>query len=143
MLFDSYYNHIIAEANTLKGNDFKGVFGLGERANKDFFYKDGVYSMWTRDIPTPDEDGKLPGKNMYGVHPFYMYKHKEASWVGVLYKLAHAQDWWIKNNKDAGTVGLTTIATGGVADIYVMQGSTPDGVVQNYFSLIGNPVLVP
>jgi hypothetical protein len=33
--------------------------------------------MWSRDIPTPDEDGKLPGKNMYGVHPFYMYKHKD------------------------------------------------------------------
>lgn len=30
--------------------------------------------MWTKDIPTPIEDGKAPGKEMYGVHPFYMYK---------------------------------------------------------------------
>jgi hypothetical protein len=76
--------------------------------------------MWARDIPTPDETGSLPGANMYGTHPFFMYKHKQNAWVGVLYKLAHAQDWWIKNNIVDGTVDLSTIATGGVADIYVM-----------------------
>lgn len=31
--------------------------------------------MWSKDIPTPIEDGKAPGKHMYGVHPFYMYKN--------------------------------------------------------------------
>lgn len=28
-------------------------------------------------------------------------------------------------------------------DIYVMQGATPDKVVGQYFTIIGNPVLVP
>jgi len=120
MLFDSYLNWIEVTANTPKDQDFSGVFGLGERANKDFFLKDGVYSMWSRDQPTPDEEGTLPGANMYGVHPYFMYKHKQGAWVGVLYKLAHAQDWWVKNNINVGTVDLSTIATGGVADIYVM-----------------------
>lgn len=46
--------------------------------------------MWSRDQPTPDETGTLPGSNMYGVHPYFMYKHKQGAWVGVLYKLAHA-----------------------------------------------------
>lgn len=49
MLLDSYLNAINVQVQTLKGNDFKGIFGLGERANKDFFLKDGVYSMWSRD----------------------------------------------------------------------------------------------
>ena len=93
--------------------------------------------MWARDQPTPDETGTLPGANMYGTHPFFMYNHKPKVWVGVFYKLAHAQDWWVKNNVNDGYVSLTTIATGGVADIYVMQGSTPDSVVTSYFNIIG------
>jgi Galactose mutarotase-like len=90
MMFDSYYNYINVEANTPTGNDFRGVFGLGERASKDFFLQNGVYTMWSRDQPTPDETGTLPGNNMYGTHPYFMYKHKKDAWVGVLYKLAHA-----------------------------------------------------
>lgn len=77
--------------NSQAGDTFKGIFGLGEKANHDFFYKDGVYSLWTKDIPNPIEDGKLPGKNMYGVHPFYMYQGQGTeSWVGVFQKLAAA-----------------------------------------------------
>lgn len=90
MMFDQYLNWIDVKVNTMKEGDFKGILGLGERANKDFFYKDGVYSMWARDQPTPDETGTLPAANMYGTHPFFMYKHKAGAWVGVYYKLAHA-----------------------------------------------------
>lgn len=32
---------------------FRGVFGLSERASKDFFYKSGVYSLFARDIDNP------------------------------------------------------------------------------------------
>lgn len=62
LLYDEYLNWINVEATTMiTGDDFTGVFGLGERANKDFFYKDGVYSMWSRDSLTPDETGSVPG----------------------------------------------------------------------------------
>ncbi len=98
MLYDEYFNWIKVKAYTESGNNFRGVFGLGERANNDFFYKDGVYGMHSRDQPTPDEHGTLPGANMYGVHPFFMYKYQSNAWVGVYYKLAQAQDWWIKND---------------------------------------------
>ena len=138
LLYDEYYNYIKTRAYTTKG-----VFGLGERANKDFFFKDGVYSMWTRDSTTPDETGKLPGNNMYGTHPFFMYKQASNSWIGVFQKIANAQDWYINNNIAAGAVDLTTITTGGVTDIFVMQGTTPDKVVNQYFTIVGNPVLVP
>jgi hypothetical protein len=95
MIYHDYLNWIKVQAYTESGDKFKGVFGLGERANFDFFYKDGVYSMWSKDIPTPIETGDLPASNMYGTHPYFMYKHKSNAWVGVLYKLAAAQDWWI------------------------------------------------
>jgi len=71
----------------MKDKDFTGIFGLGERASHDFFYQDGVYSLWTRDVGTPVENGKPQGNNMYGVHPFYMFKRDVSNWVGVFYRL--------------------------------------------------------
>jgi len=29
--------------------------------------------MWNMDRGMPFEDGKPPGKNLYGTHPFYMF----------------------------------------------------------------------
>lgn len=46
--------------------------GLGQRNTDDLYLKDGVYSMWTRDGETQDEDGTLPAQNTNGVHPFIM-----------------------------------------------------------------------
>lgn len=89
--------------------------------------------MQSRDQPTPDEDGQSPGKNMYSVHPFFMYNHKPGVFTGVLYKLANSQDWFIKNDKANGFVNLQTIADGGVGDIYVWQGTTPDQVITQYY----------
>lgn len=62
--------------------------------------------MWTKDIPTPIDFGDLPAANMYGTHPYFMYKHKPQTYVGALYKLAAAQDWWIQNDPVNGKVGI-------------------------------------
>jgi hypothetical protein len=44
-----------------------------------------------------NDDGTLPGKNGYGVHPFFMFQHSPEKWVGVFSKQAHAQDWIVNN----------------------------------------------
>lgn len=49
--------------------------GLGERVSSDLFYDDGVYSIWNRDAGTPPDNGRPPGKNVYGTHPFFMYQN--------------------------------------------------------------------
>ncbi len=49
MLFDSYYNQINVGLKVPAGDQFKGIWGLGERAYANFFYEDGVYTMWARD----------------------------------------------------------------------------------------------
>jgi hypothetical protein len=46
--------------------------------------------MWSLDEISRAEDGKLPGKNSYGVHPFFMYQHSQEQWVGVFFKSAQA-----------------------------------------------------
>lgn len=76
MVYDDYLNWLRVHVVTPSRNDFTGIFGLGERASEDFFYKDGVYSMWSKDIPTPIETSHLPASNMYGTHPYFMYRHK-------------------------------------------------------------------
>ena len=72
-----------------------------------------------------------------------MYKHKSNQWVGIIYNLAAAQDWWIKNDPVNGKIKIQTVAVGGIVDMYIMMGSTPDQVITKYMTLIGNPVLVP
>jgi hypothetical protein len=90
MVYDEYLNWVKVQVTTEANEKFNGIFGLGERASFDFFYRDGVYSMWSKDIPTPIESGDLPAANMYGTHPYFMYKHKAGAYVGALYKLAAA-----------------------------------------------------
>ena len=64
--------------------------GLGGRVQDNLFYADGVYSIWNRDAGLPPDDGELPGKNIYGTHPFFMYKNNNNAWVGVFTKVAAA-----------------------------------------------------
>lgn len=52
MLFHEYLNWIKVEANGEPSDSeesFRGIFGLGERATKNFFYNSGVYSLWAKD----------------------------------------------------------------------------------------------
>ena len=133
LLFNEYINWVNMQINAQPADteeDFHGIFGLGERSTKDFFYKTGVYSLWSKDTWNPQENGKLPGKQVYGVHPFYMFKHSANSWVGVFHNLAQAQDWWINNDYASGNVSLSTIATGGLGDIYVMLSAPkPESII--------------
>jgi len=68
----------------------KGVMGLFERTSLDLYLPDGVYSLWSRDIPNPIEDGKAPGKNLYGTHPVVFATATDSSWFGVYSNLAAA-----------------------------------------------------
>lgn len=149
MVLSEYLNFMSVTVNTDK--DFRtGVLGLTERVSGDLFLGDGVYSLWARDQPDPVETGKSPGNNMYGTHPFYMGKAPvdatsgvSTGWFGVFANNAAAQDWWIKNNYETGAVDVTTIATGGAGDLYVMTATSPEEVTKLYHSIVGTPVLTP
>ena len=67
----------------------------------------------------------------------------DSGWFGVYTNLANAQDWWVKNDKTAGSTKLTTIAAGGIADISIIFGSNPSEVVKTYHEIVGKPVLTP
>ena len=141
MFIQEYINYLDVTVNT--DSKFRtGILGLTERVSDDLFLDTGVYSLWARDTADPAETGKAPGNNMYGTHPFYMGK-ATTGWFGVFANNAAAQDWWITNDADTGSVNLKTIATGGAGDLYVMMGDTPNDVTKLYHTVVGTPVLIP
>lgn len=144
LMYDQYMSIVKTTLQTMKGDNFQGIFGLGERQGKDFFFKDGVYTLWSKDQAITVEDGKQPTKSLYGVHPFYMFKHNTSSWVGVYTNMAQAQDWWVRNTPATGTIDLRTISTGAVSDIYVfLDQQTPDKILERYYTMIGKPAFIP
>jgi hypothetical protein len=46
--------------------------------------------MWARDAGMPFDNGRPAGKNVYGTHPFFIYKNAPGTWVGVFTKVAAA-----------------------------------------------------
>jgi hypothetical protein len=127
LLYDSWLNIIKTSLNTSKGDKFHGILGLGERIHtgSSLFFEDGVYSVFNRDSPSPEETGEAPGNNIYGSHPFYMFKTDTSIWTGVFTNIMSPSDYYVKSDKASGKVDITTVATGGVADLYVIIGYSP------------------
>jgi hypothetical protein len=76
--------------STAEPGAFKGVMGILEQTSTDLFLKDGVYTLWSRDTPNPEQTTKAPGANMYGTHPFIMAKATDKTWFGQFINLAAA-----------------------------------------------------
>ena len=135
-VYSEYYKKSTAVINS----DGK-IFGLGERVGE-FFLAEGVYTLWARDIPSPIEDGKKPGKNIYGTHPVYFSKlAKSDQFFAVFDHNAGAQDYVIK--KDGNDWKITQIKTSGVTDQFIILNDQISEVVHEYIELVGHPIMVP
>ena len=73
-----------------------------------------------------------------------MGKDQDSNWFGVYTNLAAAQDWYVRNEDyNGGNVYIQTLAAGGLGDVYIMMGPTPNKVTKLYHSVVGKPVLTP
>lgn len=55
-IYDSYVNWVgMTALTTMKGDNYRGVLGLGERSSDNLFFQDGIYSMWAYDEPTKND----------------------------------------------------------------------------------------
>ena len=126
-------------------NNFHGIMGLSDQVRDNLFLQDGIYTLWNRNANSPQADGKLPGKNMYGSSPFYMGKANDpkGSWFGVYHNIAAASDFWVFNDKTNGNTYVDTFSVGGVGDLFLIFGNTPDIVISKYQSIVGRPALMP
>lgn len=142
IILDPLFNFLKSTVH-VDGQNFKGITGLSDQISGDLWLKDGTYTLWNKNSNSPESDGLLPGKNMYGSNPFYMAKADDGSWFGVYQNMVAASDWLVYNDIPNKKVWLETTATGGVGDLYIMPAPTPEGVTKAYQGLVGKPVLFP
>ncbi|XP_071528131.1 lysosomal alpha-glucosidase-like [Panulirus ornatus] len=109
------------------------IYGLGEHLEGlllDTYWKRRV--LWNLDqIPEP-------GKNLYGSHPFYMAIEPDGNTHGVFLLNSNALDIVLQP-----LPALTMRAIGGIIDLYVFLGPTPNAVISQYTEVIGRPFLPP
>mmetsp|Transcript_38321 Transcript_38321/g.75440 ORF Transcript_38321/g.75440 Transcript_38321/m.75440 type:complete len:998 (-) Transcript_38321:211-3204(-) len=131
-----FSNKFIQIANPYPRNT--NIFGLGERVGP-FRYdlsSTQTYSFMASDHFTPP---KLP---LYGSHPFYMEVRKEEN---VPSSESHGFFLLNSNPMDAelSPDGIVFRTIGGVLDMFLMLGPTPQDVTKQYHALIGRPYFPP
>ena len=119
------------------------MYGLGERTRDKFFLDEGTYTSWAKDSENKYDEG-VAGGNSYGVHPVYFTHTRGANpkYFGVFNLNANMQNTEVKFKGRLGAE-VKHLLTGGVIDLYVFIGSSPELAVQMYHKLIGKPALPP
>ncbi|XP_076463033.1 putative maltase-glucoamylase 2 [Babylonia areolata] len=112
------------------------VYGMGEHSRPTFrrqFNSPNAWPAFARDQP--------PGgnNNLYGVHPFYTcVEDDKGNTHGVFLLNSNAQEYEFS----PGPM-LTWRTIGGVLDLFLFMGPSPENVVQQYTQLIGRPMMPP
>lgn len=149
--FTRYSFQIKAEKETFDANNNRltgqpperQIWGLGEQVTDQFYLQDGIYTFWNRDSATTNYDvTSLPGKNIYGTHPFIMYKGETGDFVGVFFNSINAMDVVIQT-LDGNTKDIIFSTNGGIIDTIVFHDPSPLALIQKYHSIVGKPALVP
>ncbi|KAK8797149.1 hypothetical protein WA158_004359 [Blastocystis sp. Blastoise] len=113
----------------------KRIFGLSEHSGipiqLDLNWN--TVSIWPHDAPCPNGYN-----NLYGHHPFYMGMDKDENAYGILLYNSNAMDVILQP-----TPALSFRTIGGIIDLYIFMGPTPEDVVEQYTSLVGKPFLPP
>jgi alpha-glucosidase (family GH31 glycosyl hydrolase) len=114
--------------------------GLGENAHSSFRHvlkNSSRYGIFARDQPPQGQN-----ENLYGTHPFYMVIEPNGQAFGVFIFNSNAQDYKL-DEFDNDKAMLTYRTIGGVLDMFLFSGSTPEAVIRQYQSVIGHPYMPP
>ncbi|XP_056608795.1 lysosomal alpha-glucosidase [Triplophysa dalaica] len=109
------------------------ISGLGEHytpINLDLNWTS--VSLWNRDM-APHRNA-----NLYGSHPFFMLQEGDGQAHGVFLLNSNAMEVFLQPSP-----ALTWLTIGGILDLYVFLGPSPQTVVQQYQEVIGFPMMPP
>ncbi|CAH1800510.1 unnamed protein product, partial [Owenia fusiformis] len=111
----------------------KTLYGFGETEHHSFLHENdwNIQGYYSRDQP-PAYKG-----NLYGVHPFYEVVENDFQTHGVLILNSNAQDVTVTPKS------LIFRTIGGVLDLYIFLGPSPENVIQQYTTAIGLPFMPP
>ncbi|CAF0715427.1 unnamed protein product [Brachionus calyciflorus] len=131
LVYSDQYIHLYARLAT------ENVYGFGESTHETFRHRFTsnalTFPIWARDEPP------LGGnKALYGTQPFYMCIEQDGSAHALLILNSNAQEYRFSSKK---TFMYRTL--GGILDIYMFSGPTPESVIQQYSRLIGRPMMPP
>jgi alpha-glucosidase (family GH31 glycosyl hydrolase) len=109
------------------------TFGIGESTRLEQALKPGsTYTLWAADIPAA-----AFYKNLYGSFPYYMQLSPTGAAHGALLLSSNGMDVTLT------TQSITFKTIGGILDLYVFAGSSPDDVTMQYTSIVGRPTMMP
>ena len=107
-----------------------------------------TYTLWTRDRGTPDA-GRNGNGNLYGAHPVVLFQDPQdgGKASGLFLRSSAAMDVTLHPSTHPqalpGQQMLTFRVAGGIVDLFVFLGPTPEDVLRQYHSIIGLPALPP
>ena len=120
------------EIGTSFSSSFK-TFGIGESTRLEQALQPGsTYTLWAADVPAA-----AFYKNLYGSFPYYLQLDPSGVAHGAMLLSSNGMDVLLKSDS------LTFKVLGGIIDLYVFSGPTPDSVVSQYTSVVGNPMMMP
>eukprot|EP00775_Hariotina_reticulata_P010104 gene10104-10260_t len=111
------------------------LYGLGEAMLSTglLLPRDGkIITLWNRDTAAFQSN-----VNLYGSHPFYLQVNADGSSHGVFFRNSNGMDFILN------ATSLTYRTIGGILDIYLFLGPTPEAVIQQYHQVIGTSVMPP
>ncbi|KAL4114424.1 hypothetical protein PRIC2_014363 [Phytophthora ramorum] len=143
LVFENQFIEISTQLSGTEDGDDPILYGLGERLGSARLCADDggdLYPMFARapnaSAPVHTRSG---GDNLYGVHPFVLQLEdgQSGNAHGIFVLSSNAME--VVARRDA----LTYRLTGGVLDMFVFTGPTPQDAIQQYTDVVGHPVMPP
>ncbi|KAG2527888.1 hypothetical protein JM18_003462 [Phytophthora kernoviae] len=143
LVFENQFLEFSTQLAETSGDDEPVLYGLGERVGPARLRADkegDLYPMFARapntSAPVHSRSG---GDNLYGVHPFVLQLENGHSGQahGIFVLAANALEAVVR--RDA----LTFRLTGGIIDVFVFSGPSPQDVIEQYTDVVGRPELPP
>lgn len=108
------------------------TYGIGESTRLEQALQIGTTkTLWAADIPAAGMYN-----NLYGSFPYYLQVNKGKA-HGAMLMNSNGMDVELAANK------LSFRTIGGMIDLYVFSGDSPDAVVRQYTEVVGKPMMMP
>lgn len=119
-------------------SDVIASFGFGESTRTTQMLQDETtYTLWNTDTGSLEFD-----KTLYGTHPFLLQVKESGRASGFLFVNSNAIELSVTRSDSQGQ-RISIQSTGGIIELYVFAGSTPEEVVRQLQEVVGRPSLVP
>ncbi|EWS76217.1 glycoside hydrolase family 31 protein (macronuclear) [Tetrahymena thermophila SB210] len=114
------------------------IFGIGERNNRNFRLKNGLYTLNAIDQLHQIDEGIQGGQSVYSSHPVYLVREASGNYNVVFYKNPTPSDCIIETNK------ITFKSVGGIIHFKIFFGDhNPETAIRYFHEYLGGGHALP